>query len=503
MKAGSWIVLLVAVTLGVHVAAASEQSERLYSRGLVAFHAQRYTDALKLFDQAAEADPQDAYALYYRGVTYGRLGNFAAAVSDLQAALGKKPDLPQAPLELGLALVQTGAFREAVPWLERAQAAPDLDGQASLLLGTAQLRLDQLDTARQSFARAANRDPSLEVAARYYQGVIDYREGKFAQAQEHFSYVVAKNSQSDAAREASLFLAKLRQAKRPKYQLYGALGFQYDSNVVLAPSNEAIKSGLGISKQADGRATLAAGGTYLPLRTDKVAFSVGYDFFQSLHFDLDAYNLQDHRPSAQLVVNAGPVVLGMQGRYDYYFLRADSFLQEATALPWLTIPERDFGRTDVWYRMRRRDFLKQPFSGVLDSFNHSGAIRQLIYLGQPERYVSLGYRFDSEEPINARGDQFAYDGSEVSAGIGWQLPASVGAELDYAYRNEQYSQASALPTGTARRHDDMHQVIIAFAKSLNEHLRLTAGYFATINNSNKLAFEYDRHIGSVALEARF
>ena len=44
-------------------ALASEQSERLYSRGLVDFHAGRYAEALKLFDQAVQADPNDPYAL--------------------------------------------------------------------------------------------------------------------------------------------------------------------------------------------------------------------------------------------------------------------------------------------------------------------------------------------------------------------------------------------------------------------------------------------------------
>ncbi len=500
--------LLVAAHLWLaRVSFASEQSERLYSRGLVDFHVQRYADALKLFTEAVEADPNDAYALYYRGATQGRLGNFSAALKDLRAALAKKPDLEQANLEIGVALVQTGAFSDALPFLERAQRIADAEAQASLYLGIAQLRLAQLDAARQSFARAADRDATLILSARYYQGIIDFRQEKWQDAEAQFSFVAGVSPTSEMGREAGAFLTRLHEGRQPAqrpYQLYAAFGFQYDSNVKLAPSDDAIKTQFAPGKQGDGRITLGAGGAYVPWRTQQVEFSVGYEFYQSLHFDLDAFNLQDHRPSAQVVVNLGPVQLGMLGRYDYYFVRADSFLQEASALPWVTIPEQSFGRTEVFYRMRRRDFKKKPFAGLRDAFNHAPGIRQYVYLGAPERYVSVAYRFDREDPINAIGNQFAYDGHEVSAGFGWAFPIGVTTELDYAYRTELYASQSENPQFAPNgRHDDQHQVIAAVHKNLTEYLGLTAAYFGTFNHSNDARFEYDRSIASLSVDVRY
>ena len=251
------VIIWVGVILVSSAALASEQSERLYSRGLVDFHAERYADALKLFEQAVQADPNDPYALYYRGVTHGRLGDYNAAVTDLRAAVAKKPDLAQAPLELGGALVQAGNNRDAVPWLEAAQRDPASDGQASLFLGIAQLRLGDLEAARVNLTRAATADPTLVVPARYYQGVIDYRAGSSADAQAHFSYVAGTSPDSAIGHEAAAFLERMRlSGVPPPYQLYGGVGFQYDSNVVLAPSDEALKQQLAISKQADGRFTL-------------------------------------------------------------------------------------------------------------------------------------------------------------------------------------------------------------------------------------------------------
>jgi Flp pilus assembly protein TadD len=106
--------LIVSVCLLISTGAgASEQSERLYSRGLVDFHTGRYTQALTLFQRAVDADPDDVYARYYRGVIYARLNDFAAAATDLRRVVAKHPNLAQAKLELGMALVQGRAYQEA------------------------------------------------------------------------------------------------------------------------------------------------------------------------------------------------------------------------------------------------------------------------------------------------------------------------------------------------------------------------------------------------------
>src|SRR5262249_7134088 len=149
------------------------------------------------------------------------------------------------------------------------------------------------------------------------------------------------------------FLDRIRQGRGARYNLYGAVGFQYDSNVVLAPSGDVIK---GIGRQSDGRATIDVGGTYVPWRNEYTVLSVGYEFYQSLHFKLTDFNLQDHRPNIGIAVDAGIFQLGLQGRYDYYLLDTDSFLDEVTGLPWLAIPEGDIGRTELFYRLRRRQF---------------------------------------------------------------------------------------------------------------------------------------------------
>lgn len=497
-----WLVFaLVSAVLLPVAAEASQDSRQLQALGLVEFHAGRYPKALELFNKAVDADPSDVYARYYRGVTSSRLGDVNGAIADLRAVLAAQPDLDAAALDLGVALVQTGKYRDALPLLVRAQQNVELDAQASLFLGVAQLRLDDIDPARENFARAAVRDPALKTSATYYEGVADYREGDFESAQAQFATVASSNASSDMGREAVSFLARIQQRQRPVFQAYGSVGLQYDTNVVLAPNGAVIQSPLAISRQSDGAATIDLNGTYSLWRGEQVELTLGYEFYQSLYFHLSDFDLTDNAPSLQLVGTAGLIDYGILGRYDYYLLDGSNFLQEASAFPWVGIPEGTLGRTDVFFRMRRRDFL-DPTYEVRDGFNYATGARQFLYVNTPEDYVSVGYQFDSEQPLAARtqenANQFAYNGHEISTGFGWLLPANISTYTGFLYHRERYAKRPS-----DGRRDEDYQLNFLVSRPINEYLTVTGAFYGDFNSSINPLYNYTRQIGAIALEVRF
>jgi tetratricopeptide (TPR) repeat protein len=494
-------------------ARASDDSERLYSRGLVELHAGHDEAALQAFDAAVAADPADPYAFYYRGVTRARRHDYQGAVADLGRALELRPDLTRAELDLGVALYQQGDYRTALSHLERAAGVADLAADASLFAGLCHLRLGELDAARTGFARAAESNPQLLTSSQYYQGVIAYQQRHWDEAQQYFDAVIAANPESEAAHEAKLFLAQLQRGGERRLRAYGSAGFQYDSNVVLAGD-----ANLGISRKDDGRAVLSAGVQYDALRAGAVKLIVGYEFFQSLHFNLTDFDLQNHRVEAQLVSARGDLHFGLLGRYDYYARGRDNFsnfLQEATVLPWVTW-EEDFGRTEVYYRLRVRDFLDSDFRDR-DSVNQAPGVRQVVYLGSPDRYAWVGYQFDREDPnrnIDAAA-RFAYDGQEVNTGLGWLLPSGIRLETGYAYRYERFPRNSLAansaydgdPNRTFNtdegRLDKVNQVVATLRVPVTSYLQVVAGYFGDFNKSNDSQFDYDRHIASLSVEVSY
>jgi len=526
VRRGAALLVLASAVCAAGTALGSEHSKLLYSRGLVEFHEEHFDKALVLFDEAVAADPEDVYARYYRAVTRERLKDDDGAIADLELVLKARPDLDQAALDLGVLLVEKQHYQKALPLLRQAQRTKDLAARASLFLGIAQLRLGQLGNARTNFKKAED-DPEQSQAAHYYNGVAAYQQRYWPEAKHEFQKVVTAKADSPLGHEASQFLTTLQESEPRRYAVYGSLGFQYDSNVFLLPSDNALKPP-DSPREADGRFTIAAGTTYVPWRSDSVQFALGYDFFQSLHIHVTQFNLEDHGPNMQLVATNGPLQYGALVRYDYYLRSTQSFLQEATALPWVAFSSGDVGRTEIYYRMRRRDFKELTFA-VRDAINHAFGARQVVYLGSFDRYIAAGYQYDIENPVVSSdlaeqsqpqagpnsfsfiAQSYAYDGNEVNCGAGWTFPFGISGEATYAYRYEAYAPESAFEgtlspaaggSGSQRR-DNEQEVAVAFHKALSEHLGVTAAYFGDFNDSNDSRFEYSRHIGSLAMEVRF
>jgi Tfp pilus assembly protein PilF len=492
---------LAAIVLAPPAGEASERSAALVSRGLVAFHGRDYASALEAFDKAVAEDPNDAEALYYRGVTHGRSDDFAAAAADLRSVLASPRAPARARLELGYALFRLGRYEEARAELERAERDPALASEAALFLGVIAVRQGRPAEARTALEHAAG-DPRLAPAAHFYQGVAAENAGDAAAARESLQWTATHAPNTDMGRNAArraddLGGAETAPPATKRYELYGALGFEYDSNVVLAPSDDALASTLGIGDKDDGRATIEAGGRYHLVQEPDLAVTAGLEIFRSLHFDLDDNDLQDHRAQADVAKRIGRAVLGFTGSYDFYLRDTTSFLQEVSSAPWVRFPLGDVAEADVYYRFRYRDFIEDDFDGVLDGANHAAGARVAHYFGTRDQYVALGYRFDHESPSNNAGELFGYNGNEIDAEFGWTLPAAIDLELVYAFRAEDYADESN------GRDDHEHLVSVALERQLTSCTWIEAAYGGSFNDSDHPFFEYDRHVGAVTLELRY
>jgi hypothetical protein len=116
----------------------------------------------------------------------------------------------------------------------------------------------------------------------------------------------------------------------------------------------------------------------------------------------------------------------------------------------------------------------------------------------------VGYRFDSEQPLNARpepgnsANQFAYNGHEISVGFGWLFPYQITTYAGFLYHRERYSKIAS-----DGRRDEDYQPTFLVSRPLNEYLTLTGAFFGDFNHSNSPPYDYTREVGSIALEVRF
>ena len=128
--------LLVVLTLLLPISAlANARSQLLYAWGLVPFASEDWDASYQLFDQAVRADPSDALATYYRGLTASRLGLWNVALDDIRSAVELQPGLPRAPLDLGIVYFEMRQYEEAEKWFQKAVKQPWSRLAGELFLG--------------------------------------------------------------------------------------------------------------------------------------------------------------------------------------------------------------------------------------------------------------------------------------------------------------------------------------------------------------------------------
>jgi tetratricopeptide (TPR) repeat protein len=502
-----------AVVLSSVAARANVRSQALYARGLVPFNTGQWDQAYRLFNEAVQADSTDAVALYYRGLTEARRGATAAAIQDIEKAIELNPSLPHAALDLGIAYFDSGQYAVAKTWLERGLQQGSERFTAAFFLGLTLYRLGD-DAAALPYLNQAKADPELRAAAGYYAGLALLRQGNTEAGRTELTEVTHQQPQSEVGKAAQRYTA-MEEGRRPSkapeeaakpWSLAATASVQYDSNVVIEPSDsDVLLTAQGVSGQDDGAAVLTAGGGYTLLDAVVGSLRAEYDFYQSIHFQLTEFDLQGHRVRLGAASRPGNVSYGITGTYDFYALDYQSFFQEALATPWVSVAEGEAAAMQVYYTMRGRDFFRDPFDPGRDSINNAAGIRQYAMLGSAARVLGVGYQFDSEDTLSdgPMGKDFEYNGHQLDIGVSLPLWSLVDLQLAYLFRLEDYQFPNSRADFEFRRHDNAHQFVVALAHDLAPHVAVISDFIGIINNSNVGAFDYDRYIVSLGLRMAF
>ena len=488
-------------------ARANVRSQALYARGLVPFNNGQWDQAYRLFDEAVQADASDALALYYRGLTQAKRRSPQAAIQDMERALQLDPALPHVALDLGIANFDAGQYAVAKTWLQRAHEEAADRFTAAYFLGLTLYRLGDY-AAAQNALKEAEADPELRPAAQYYEGLALLKQNQPGAARTALAAAAREQPQSEIGRAAQAYTggeirqppAALAAGRKKPWSLYAGLGFQYDTNVVLAPSDSDVKSAEGISDESDGRAVVSAGGDYVLLAGDAGSIRAQYDFYQSVHFRLTEFDLQGHRLRLEAAAQPAPVGYGLAVTYDFYALDYRSFFQEGLLTPWVAYAESPGAVTQAYYTFRGRDFFRDPFDPARDGIDNAFGVCQYLALGDATRVLSFGYQFDTE---NTDANDFGYTANQGDIELIMPVVDLATVQVGYLFRLEDYSDPNSRADFAFRRHDHEHQFALAVSHDLTSQVALTLAYIADINGSNISAFDYDRHIVSGGVRVTF
>lgn len=518
-----------ALVLCVSTALAAEGPESAFTRGVAAYRAGSYDEALSLFDDALRRNPDDPPALYYRGLSRARIGQYAEAIADLRGAEPSLPDVPIAA-DIGVAYYYDGEPAQAVPWLKKATSNPVSAPGAHLLLGIIAYDAGDTAAAQTYLVQAeASGGPQVKGTAAYYLGLVAAAGARPADARSAFQLARAAGEPA-VAEAAALYLRRLPAsddgglAPSPgdvlPYAVRTSASFQYDSNVLIADIPFDQRQALPFDpKKNDGRFVVGLGATYYALADDEALLQFSYDFYQSLLFSVDRLDLQGHTASALFEYGDDLLVPGILGTYSLYLTDGTStYLSEATAMPYLVVQEAGFGQSEIHYRFTGSNYIGAPFNPFRDGYNNAVGARQVFFLGSPDRRLDVGYQWDetTTEGSGPGSRDFDETSNGVDVGVHWYLREIAWLEARYFYRNDDYLHGNSraapmavrLPDGSLgvsrlRRRDDRQEVMVLVTRDITDGIYASLGYLFTDNASNIQVFEYSRHIVSATVGFNF
>jgi tetratricopeptide (TPR) repeat protein len=121
-------------------------------------------EALAEFDQAIETDPNNAQALYGRGLLYQGEKQYQSAIDDFTSATGLRPQLAEPLLGRAASYLALDKIKEAAADLDEAAQAEPQNGEIWAMRGLAYERLGDRTRAAESYGRAIQLRPKDEAS---------------------------------------------------------------------------------------------------------------------------------------------------------------------------------------------------------------------------------------------------------------------------------------------------------------------------------------------------
>ncbi|MBW2716230.1 MAG: tetratricopeptide repeat protein [Deltaproteobacteria bacterium] len=506
-----WIYAALAfamATLPQH-AEASVKSEIAFHQGVVAYGKGKLDAAQTAFETVLAEDAEDTAAIHYLGLIAAEQGDFDTAIAHYQSALALDPDDTDFRFDLGSAMLEAGNISEARSEFDKVLAAEPDRARAQLFAGIGAYRAGAYRESLPYLNRAVELDEELRPQALYYTGLSQAHLQDFPAAAGAFAQVEQSplSPLSDSARNLARQVSPSGEPAR-RWSLGITAGVEYDSNPTIA--------GRPLTKRKDGRGVYRIRASYLLYEDERYSATAGYDGYLSSHFDETFVDLMTHVGHLTTSADFDPVSFNL--RYDYAYTWIDAFdtrkfreLHRVT--PSVSYRESDWGFSQLYYQFHEEDFKRSLPRGTgttldRDGQRHVVGFNQFLFPGSylpefmPFTYFRIGALGDF---LNADGTEFDYDSWEFSVGFGAELPGEVDLSVLYRLTDRDYQQTSifTIPTDPHRRDDLQSRVTFELNKAFGPHWQFAIAGSFTFNDSDVPLYDYNRDIVGVYWTYRF
>ena len=401
----------------------------------------------------------EGYELYIaEGIRKINQGSTGDAIVLLKKALKLSPENPEALYYAGVAYSRNGNYKEA----------------ESLFLRT--LQLDE--TSANAY---------LELGRIYYiTSRCDDLEGLL-------SGYIARSEDRALKREAAELVDGCRKrADEKPYRFNVSAGSQYDSNVILEPSNPPVNA----ERKSDIRAVLYVTSGAVLLKERAIKLTLDYNFYQSLHMNLHEFNVQYHEIIPAVEMTFSDALRSSIGySLEYTLLGSELYSRFNTFYGKFTAKESENLSTEAIYEYRNNRYRDSDIfqtNSMRSGYQNSVGIKQSFYL---KRLIGEIYYFSDFN--RAREGYWAFNGQRSGVELAYKITPLLHINVSSEYNERRYRDD--FPGFQEKRLDKMRQysLRLTYFISERESASITESYI--VNDSNLGIFDYRRNITGIFL----
>jgi tetratricopeptide (TPR) repeat protein len=391
----------------------------------------------------------------------------------------------------GMEKISERQYSEALELLEKAlEMAPD-DTEAIYYTALAYTRLGELDKAEELFLRI--KDVSSVLNANFELGRIYYVKEECEKSGEYLSRFVSQADDDALISYADSLIRDCRETEKAvgeekPYRLNVTAGIQYDDNVIVEQGNPIVPED---KRKEDGMVIIYVDAGADLFNSENIKLKTDYNFYQSLHFDLNDYNVHYHKITPAIEGTYSDIIKPSIGySYEHTLFGGDRYSRVHALLANIYVKEAENFSANLSYEYRDLDYDDTDL--FPDNSIRTGE-QNVIGVTQNFRFDKVNgkvYYFYNDTDADA--EYWAYDGYRLGAEIMYQLLTPLYVTVSGQYGEERYNED--FPGLSERRKDKTQHYSLVLTYRVSDRLIIYLTEDYTSNDSNLDIFEYDRNV---------
>lgn len=470
------------------------QDSDLLREGIRQYKEENYEEAVEILIKVRSEDPKSSIAAFFLGMARKQAMDYSGASANLNDAITLTPRIKEALVELIDVSLQLGEFEEAKKWIDVSEKEGIFPARTAFLKGMILQKEDRNFEAVEAFKKAKDLDESLTQSSDFRIAICYLKEKKLKKAKARFNAAVLHDPTSDLASFARNYqdiVEKRIFLERPLRFTVGLLG-QYDTNMVLKPTEDAAASGITDEKSYASTASLRV--DYVPVLEGPWLFNAQYSFVSNLHENhVHTHDMMANSISITPGYNFGRYALNLAVSYSYFLLRDPGYkeyMDDLSVGPLLRVLLNDNHILETFAGYSRKEYFQPPLSPDEDrDSNGFNAYIGWTWLLREDTFLNLKYAFSKEDADGANWDN---EGHRFTANaiipIVDKLKLQLSADEFLQYYRHSHTSFEK------KREDRVNTASVGLTWEFIENASFITQYTRTRCNSNLGIYDYRRNL---------